>query len=231
MSQPVGSVALTLSYAGEIKRKALHLLALAMPLGTVMLGQEAALWILTPIALCAVALDVGRLRIGWMHRFFDATFGHMMRPEERPALGGPIYLNGATWMCVAAALCAWLFPPGIAAAAQIMLQLGDGAAALIGRRYGRTRFPGSPKSLEGSLSFFVTALLCALPLALLHVSWFALPGTPLDALHQPAFSLVVLVVGAAVAAVAEALPLPFNDNVAVPLLAGTVMLAAQSAGL
>ncbi|HLT46954.1 MAG TPA: hypothetical protein VK002_06975 [Rubricoccaceae bacterium] len=203
-----------LSYGSELKRKALHLGALAMPAGLLVLGRTAALLVLVPLALAAVFCDVARQRWAWMHRFIGWVFGPIMRPEEQPPFGGPIVLNGATWMCVSAALCAALFPEPVAAAALAMLMVGDGAAAVVGRRYGRHRYPfggAAAKSLEGSAAFFATGLLTALPLAAVAAPGHA-PLTPLQ-----------LGLGALAATVVEALPIPVNDNVRVPFVAGLVM--------
>ena len=186
-----------------------------MPLGIVMLGREAALWLLVPLAVFAVICDTARLRVRWMHRFINWLFAPIMRPEEQPPFGGPIVLNGATWMCVSAALAALLFPEPIAASALAMLMVGDGAAAVIGRRFGRTRYPFSEKSLEGSVAFFVTGLLAALPFGLIP---------------EPGVSAPVLAVGAFMAAFVEALPIPINDNVRVPVVAGATMLLLMSLG-
>lgn len=200
-----------ISYAAELKRKAIHLGALLLPLGILVLGRTVALWILAPLAVCAVGLDLARQRIPAVHRVIEKAFASIMRPEEQPPFGGPLVLNGAVWMCLSAFACALLFPEPIAAAALAMLMVGDGAAAVVGRRYGRHRYPFSPKSLEGTLAFLATALLTAWPLTVI-----AMPYPPLTATQ--------LIVGAVTAAVAEALPIPLNDNLRVPVLTGAVML-------
>ena len=204
-----------ISYSAELKRKALHLGALVIPLGIVLLGRTTALWILGPFAVFAVACDLARLRIRAVHRFIHWLFAPIMRPEEQPPFGGPFVLNGATWMCVSAALCTAFFPETVAAASLALLMVGDGAAAVVGRRFGRTRYPFSEKSLEGSAAFFVTGLAAAAPFA---------------ALGEPAVPFVTLAAGALTAAIIEALPLAINDNVRVPLLAGTVMLVGLALG-
>ena len=199
-----------ISYRAELLRKAIHLGALVLPLGILILGRATALWVLIPLAVLALGLDVARQRLPSLHGVISRLFAPIMRPEEQPPLGGPLILNGAGWMCLSAALCAALFREPIAAAALAMLMVGDGAAAVIGRRYGRHRYPFSPKSLEGSAAFFLTAVLIALPLLLL-----SLPYPPLTPQQLGA--------GALTAAVVEALPLPVNDNLRAPLLAGLVM--------
>lgn len=199
-------------YAAEVKRKALHLGALALPASILLLPRPVVLVALAVLAALAVALDVARQRVPAVRRLIvDRTFGWMMRPEEIPPEGSPIVLNGAVWMFVSALLCAWLFAPGVAAAALAMLMVGDGAAAVVGRRFGRTRWPGSPKSAEGSAAYAATAF--AIGLAV--VAW---PGTSL--------TVAMCAVGALVGAAVEALPLPLNDNVRVPFLSALAMAVA-----
>ncbi|MEM6782679.1 MAG: phosphatidate cytidylyltransferase, partial [Bacteroidota bacterium] len=176
---------LAFSYRAEIGRKALHIGSLLMPIGLLALGREIALWVFVPLALLALSCDVLRTRSPGFHRFIAWVFGGIMRPQEQPGLYGPIVINGATWMMTAMALTTLLYPEPVAAAAMAMLMLGDGAAALIGRRYGRHRWPASPKSLEGSAAFALAAALVVLPLALVPLSWFALPSTPLDPVAVP----------------------------------------------
>ncbi|MEL6616548.1 MAG: hypothetical protein AAFQ43_12470, partial [Bacteroidota bacterium] len=146
-----------ISYAAEVRRKALHLLAIVIPVGILALGRETALWLLVPLATVALVLDTARHRVRWLRDPLHRVFSPLMRPEEIPPFGGPIVYNGATMMCVAAALCVALFSPIVAAAAMLMQMIGDAAAALVGRQIGKTKWPGSPKSVEGTAAFVVTA--------------------------------------------------------------------------
>ncbi len=148
-----------ISYAAEVRRKALHLMALAIPVGILLFGREVSLWVLVPLAALALLADWSRQRIEWARDVLLKVFGSLMRPEEIPPFGERLVFNGATMMCVAAALCVALFAPVVAAAAMAMQMIGDAAAALVGRRIGRTRLFGSPKSLEGTLAFIATAAL------------------------------------------------------------------------
>lgn len=195
-----------LSYSAELQRKALHLAALVIPLGLLLLGRQTALWILVPLAAVAVTLDVARQRITRLNDLIERFFSFMMRPEERPEVGSRIVLNGATWMCIAATVCAFFFVENIAAAGLAMLMVGDGAAAIVGRRFGRHKLANSEKSFEGSIAFVFFAVLVCLPL--MSSAW-----------GYPPLTLAQIGLGAVSAAVIEALPIPINDNLRVPLVA------------
>ncbi len=204
-----------LPYSDELKRKAIHLLALSMPVGLLVVGRPTALLVFVPLALFALLADVARQRITSVRTAFLKVFGPLMRPEELPPLGRPLILNGATWMCLSTALCAFLYPEPVAAAALVMLMLGDAAAAILGRRLGKHHFRGSTKSWEGTAAFFVVAAIATLPFGV---------STLMSVMGQPPLSLLQIGLGALVAAVVEALPFPLNDNIRVPVLAGFVMI-------
>jgi dolichol kinase len=196
-----------LNYTGELYRKGLHLLALAVPLGMAVLGRDLSLGLLVPMALLAVSADVLRVRSARFARSIYRIFGFMMRRKELPPVGGPVVINGATWVLVSAALLTLLFPIRIGVAAFTMFMLGDAVAALVGRRFGRTRWPGGTRTLEGSAGFLAASLLV--------VAFF------------PNVVFWIGAISALVACVTEALPMPFNDNLRVPLVAATIIFALE----
>jgi len=196
-----------LPYAAEVKRKALHLVALVVPLGMYFLGKNLAVAVLVPVAILAVCADVLRVRAAWFGRFITRWFSPLMRKSEQPALGEPVSINGATWVMVAAALLSLLFPIRIAVPAFVLFMVGDAAAALVGRRYGRIRWMGGTHTVEGSLAFLVIGLAVVM--------------------YAPGLTLWVGVVGTVVACLAEAMPGPFNDNLRVPLLTAAVIFALE----
>jgi dolichol kinase len=195
------------SYAAEIKRKALHLAALVVPVLMGVLGKPHALYVLIPGALVGITGDVLRAYSPGFRRFIRRTFGPLMRAEEWQTLGDRVILNGATGVLIGAALLTWIFPIRIAAPVFVMFMIADAAAALVGRRLGRHPWPGRPHTVEGSLAFFATGL----------GVWACFPSV--------SFLVGVLVVLAA--AVAEVLPLPLNDNIRVPLVAALVTAVAE----
>ncbi|HEY5565111.1 MAG TPA: phosphatidate cytidylyltransferase [Rhodothermia bacterium] len=196
-------VDLSLSYRGEIWRKALHLLSLAIPVGLLILGRTTALYILVPIAAILVLSEVLRSRSQTVRDLIWKGFGFMMRPEEIPPAPAPLRFNGATWVLLGACVVVSLFEPSAAAAAMVIGLIGDAAAALVGRRFGRRPIGRRGKSLEGTIAFAVAALPAAA--------------------FVPGPSLTGLVAAVIIAALVEGFGTPINDNLAVPLAAGIVL--------
>ena len=197
-------------YPAELKRKALHLLALMAPLTVTVLGKTWSLALLLPGAALALTADVLRVRSAPFARFIDRLFGPLMRSEERPPVGGPVSINGATWVLISSGLLILIFPVRIALAAFVMFMIADAAAAVVGRRLGRVHWGSSARTVEGSLAFLATGLAI--------MGAFALGG------------YVTFWTGAAAAffgCAAEALPKPLNDNIRVPLVAASVLFVLE----
>ncbi|WP_456430137.1 diacylglycerol/polyprenol kinase family protein [Rhodocaloribacter sp.] len=204
--EPDGEVPEEISFTHEVRRKMLHLLALAVPASMAMVGKPV-LFVLAPLALLALTADILRVRAAWFRRFIERFFGAMMRRGERPPLGGPVSVNGATWVLVSATLLTLIFPVGIAAPALATFMVADAAAALVGRRWGRRRWPGGPRTVEGTLAFLAAGLLATT----------LIPDLPFG----------VGAAGVTAAAAVEALPGPLNDNLRVPLVLAAVIFALE----
>jgi dolichol kinase len=194
-------------YGAEIKRKALHLAALGVPGLMVLLGKPAALYVLAPGAVLAVAADVLRAYSPSFRGWIQWIFGSLMRAKEWTPVGDGVVINGATGVLVGAALLTWIFPIRLAVPVFVMFMIADAAAALVGRRLGRHPWPGRPHTVEGSLAFVVTGL----------AVWACFPNV----------SFLIGVLGVVAAAAVEALPLPLNDNIRVPLVAALVTALAE----
>ena len=200
-----------LSFQGELKRKALHVLALVVPGGMHVLGMPHALYVLLPLTTIGVAGDVARAYSMPFNRFIRRVFGPMMRLRELPPPGRGVVINGATWVLVAATLLALVFPLRVAVPIFTMFLVSDAVAALVGRHWGRHHWGSTPRTIEGSAAFLTVGLgvmggFSALPFAL---------G----------------VVATIVACVAEALPHPGNDNVRAPMVSALAVVVLEWAWL
>jgi dolichol kinase len=97
----------------------------------------------------------------------------------------------------------------------ICVGMGDAAASLIGRRYGRHKwFWSGGKSIEGSLAF-ATAVTMALVLA---KAWLRIGGWPGDNDDIWVVTLTKVGVAAGLASLTEAVLTGGNDNVVVPVV-------------
>jgi len=198
----------SLSYTGEVGRKALHLLALSIPLGMWWVGMPMALYLLVPAALLAVLADVVRAYSESFNTVIRWIFGPLMRAEELPEMGTGVRFNGATSVLVSAALMAVLFPLRVAVPVLAMAMLADAAAALVGRRLGRHRWGSLSATVEGTIAFVATGLAI--------MAFF------------PAVAFGPAAAGVLVGAAVEVLPLPVNDNIRVPIVAALVVVGGEA---
>jgi dolichol kinase len=120
--------------------------------------RELALTILIPLTLFSLFLDYGRYYHKTLAKFVDKIFGFLMRKHERDAKKKN--LNGATYVLLSAVLVIVIFPKVFVVTAFAVLIIGDTSAALIGRKFGKTKFLF--KSLEGTLAFFFSSCLVVL---------------------------------------------------------------------
>lgn len=191
-----------ISERDELWRKLIHSAASVGAAGILVLDPFGyGRMIIAAGAATAVTVEILRRVSPQVGKLFTRSVGRMLRERERNGISGGATLAIGT---LAAALAA---PPMIAGAGILIAGLADAAAAIVGRRFGRTRIAGG-KSLEGSVACFSTAFLIAL----------AIPGTaPLGAL---ATALAVTLL--------EALKLPFDDNLYLPLFTALALRLAIS---
>ena len=191
-------VAREIPYRAELIRKAIHLLALILPAGMWYLDKGTALLFLIPFAVIALLGDVGRVYLPWWHNLVNKVFSWIMRSDEVQPLGGPIRINGATWVCLSALLLTLFFPGKTGAAALTMFMIADASAALFGRKWGRHYWGQSKKTIEGTIAFFITGAI---------ILYFF-----------PGMDLFRALCASGLAAALEILDRPLNDNIQVPFM-------------
>jgi dolichol kinase len=174
--------------ARKLVHAALSLLAagvvwlLPYPLGAVILAAATAV---------ALTIEVARRVHGRLGHRFLTLLGPMLRENEAAGL------TGATTLAVGYTMAAVLFAGWPAVAGILVVGLADPAAAMVGARFGRLRYPGG-KSVEGSLAFLAVAIVVLL----------TVPGlSPLRALGT-----------GMVLAMIEAPSLRMDDNLYLPLI-------------
>lgn len=185
----------------HVGRKLYHLIGGLVLLSLYFLfGRPASVVIYAVLFLFVLAVEIVRLRDARFNQFIRRRFSSFIRESEATRFTGTApYVLGV-------GLTLLLYRTDIAAAAVCFLAFGDVAATAVGERWGRTKISGT-KSLEGTLAFFAAAALSGV---LLQTSGIHLP-------HG------LILAGALVAACVEILPLPVNDNLAIPVVSGGAM--------
>ena len=121
-----------------------------------------------------------------------------MKPEIHEFVTAPIFFAAGITLALL------IFPEPISYASIAIFSLGDGTAALFGRRLGRHAFFfNKGKRIEGTIFGFMFAMLGA----------FFFLGDPAKAL-----------IGASVGMFMETLPTPVSDNLTIPLMAGFALM-------
>ena len=187
----------------EVGRQIIH--ALSGILAVILIHYELlsafAVFLLIIIGILASIISK-RIKLPFFNLFLD----HFERDEQKKTFPG----KGMIFFFIGILLVMQLFEKNIALAAIIILALGDSVSHLVGERFGQIRniFNGkSRKLLEGTLAGTLTGFLGAL-------------------LFVP---IPEAFLGSAAAMIAEVVKIDLNDhtlddNVVVPLVAGTVML-------
>lgn len=207
----------------EINRKLLHILAVGCPAFIFYgpewfsLSKEQVLWIVFAFLLLSLVIDISRLYWGFFRSVFFNLFGSMMRSQEETQL------TGATYIIAGSFICSWisLLSDAFAASAFISLTLfilGDAAAALCGKGFGRVKV--GDKTLEGAIGCFLLCFLLTF-LFLFLPSFLSKWGGEFTWIHMVLFPLGISLL--------ELFPiklgrLTLNDNLYVPAAISLLVL-------
>jgi len=175
-----------MSIKSELKRKALHLTGLTVPLIYLIFGQKVAIGfvafaliiflILEPFRIVEELRDKVKRKLGIYVRdeviaLVERELDAISREHERHSIGAHIYFT------VGALIIVCFFPRDIAIGAITVATLGDAIAAIVGKPFGKHRFKNG-KSIEGSLAYFLSAfLILFLLIDIPHAFVGALAGT------------------------------------------------------
>ena len=191
----------TIEYKNEVVRKAIHIFSLSIPTIYFFISKQFAIYLLVPITAAFISVDIARYYIPPIAQWFYHWFGWLLRRHETNVTKKR--LNGASNVLISSLLSVLLFPKIIAINAITILIISDTTSALVGRQFGRHRFLA--KSLEGSLAFFISAVLVVLI------------APKIDRLPM---EYIIGFIAAAIGTVVEALPIKIDDNLSIPLAVG-----------
>ncbi len=187
----------------ELSRKLIHLFNLVIPICYFYFitdKNQMATFVLV-FAIIFIIIDFARMRLELVKKIFNKLFNSMMRKHE---ISGQF--TGATWVLIIAVPVIYFLPKEIAILSLVYMSVGDIAAAIVGLSFGKTKM--GEKSLEGSIGCLTVCISAALLLNLVP--------------------LTISMSGAVMATVFEALPLDIDDNILIPVGAGTTMAIVSS---
>lgn len=183
----------------ETIRKSIHISSLLIPFAYKYLlhfNRRIGFTLLFLALVFSLIVEFSRFRQKSFRKNFMRLFGLILRKHEWRDFTGATYLIFSSMLCVA------FFEPTIAFCAMAFVSIGDTFAAMIGMNFGKRKFLGMNKSLEGSIACFASTLIFGL--------FF---------LHHP----IIAVGGALTATLAELWNIPVDDNVKIPLISGVAM--------
>lgn len=159
--------------------------------------------ILCAVTITLLCIELFRFIFPAVNRQFYALLQPFLRESEAS------HLTGASYFLLGALISFVIFERDIAVASVLFLSIGDSLSAIVTGFYGKRKL--FKKTLEGDIACLIACLVTGL------ITYFA----GLD------ISLPVLIIGAVVAAIVEALPLPIDDNITIPIFSGLVMTLVQ----
>ncbi|MBU2447143.1 MAG: dolichol kinase [Bacteroidetes bacterium] len=196
--------AATIEYKNEVIRKLIHLFSLSIPVIYFFISKETALYILVPVTLIFLIIDVVRYYNPQVGGLFYTIFGFILRKHERDEKKKR--LNGATNILLSAIICVLIFPKLLFVTAFAVLIVSDISSALVGRKFGKKRFLA--KSFAGFLAFLISGFIVI----------FLTPKVEYYAAEYLIGFIAVFFGG-----LAESSSLEIDDNISVPISIGAVM--------
>lgn len=164
----------------NVARKIWHSLGIIIPVvyRFAWLSREAILWIVGVALAVLTAVEILRFALPPVQRAFTSAFGPLLRDDERKGPHGSLFFLAGVFLSIL------LFPKNLACVGLVYLAVGDTAAEVVGRKFGRVKLLG-PKTLEGSAACFASSAVVGLfllpwPLALVGAAaatLFELLGT------------------------------------------------------
>ena len=192
----------SISYRHEVYRKLIHLSSLWMVGAVYFLPQTYAIILFSTLLIGFVGFEYGRRNIAFIQTLTNRFMGAILRSHEKQSMTGAFYVVLAVLIAVT------LFSKPIAVISIAIMLLSDTFAALVGRKYGRTRILN--KSVEGCVTFFfVTA---GILLFVLNANYLVMSVSEI---------LIISTVVALTELVSDKLKI--DDNLSIVLMAGALL--------
>ena len=203
----------------EFARKLIHIASIILPIYYkyfFKFNRKLTISVLLLMIAVCILFELLRLENHGFKKFFNWTFGIMLRKHEVTNFTGASYLLTSAIVCIA------FYPPNIAFMAIAFLSIGDTFAALVGMNFGKRKFKNSQKSFEGFLACFCSTF--AFGILIIYLDRIIYDALPLLKPHNfIPLNPVLVFFGAIAASCAEVINIPLDDNMKIPIWSGFVM--------
>lgn len=193
------------SFKKEINRKLIHLSSLWIPALIYFTHPGVSIMLFSILFVGNAILEYANYkRYRWARRTFGLLFFRTLRNKELKRT--TFQVSGSMYVLMAAIACTFLFSKPIAVIALTVMLISDTCAALFGKAFG-TRKIYKSKSLEGTVAFFMSALL-------------------INMLYEPIFHFTYAsVIACLTATFAEVYEdkIEIDDNLSIPLFVGFIL--------
>jgi len=135
----------------EIFRKIMHLLSSIIGFSVLLLDKSLYIPLLLTLTLFIVSFDFLRIKFEFMRKIYNLLFHIFTRVDEKKQI------TGASFLFIGSSIVVCFFEQQIAVAGLLILSFSDSFAALVGIIFGKTKLFN--KTLEGSITFFITSLI------------------------------------------------------------------------
>lgn len=180
-------------------RKVIHIFSAVIPIGYYFLGKEIALWILIPILVSLLLVELLKYKVKFIYNIYVKYFSYLLRSHEYDKK--KFRLNGSSWLLIADILCIILFPKLIAITGMLLLSLSDSSSAIMGRVFGKKQYAPN-RSVVGTVTFFIVGAAIVLL-------------TPKYGYLQMEYIFGFIAV--AIATIVDSINFPTDDNFSIPL--------------
>lgn len=186
------------------QRNVYHLgTGLLFPIGYYFGHKPGVIITISIFSIILVTLEIFRFKHPGFNKWALKHLSPLFKPKEKS------HLVGTTYFLLGALIAVIFSPKYIAILSLTFLAVADVAAAFVGERYGKIKL--FQKTLEGSIAFFITSVLCGIVLM------------QLPRIQTAGFNLQLVILGALTATLVELLPLKTDDNFNIPVITSLLL--------
>ena len=186
-----------LSFKQELLRKAIHACNSIIAFSLFFLDQNDVLLIVAIGTILIVVFDFLRIYTKQVQRIYNFLFKEVTRDFESHRL------TGASYVMIGALIVLSIFESRICIPALLIMSFSDSAAAIIGKKYGKTKIFN--KTLEGSLAFLLTSFVIVI---------FFIPDIDFT------FSIIAIIASTIVELVPKS---NLDDNLLIPIVSAFII--------